>query len=269
MHRVLILVWRITFVNCNCVPNLGYLISLVITTAPIFSPWKYQHSFSRTGRLDALHNLLTNFILCKLKLWNECAQPINWMFFDWLPASSNYVSSITWEIERNRLRRFCSMFCNVIITFLGVLYCDHTGWGIWSSALFVVLHIRLMPARQHKSSLFPNKIVWSILYSFSYLHTTFVICCAIVSHFHLTVHHYVLFIWGSVSSLHPRYSIPKGQKKYHNFFLCPCSFGATESLFCPIGHNGFPLIIMINLLPFVMVRRKSCSFLNFSSGDYG
>ena len=118
MHRVLILVWRITFVNCNCVPNLGYLISLVITTAPIFSPWKYQHSFSRTGRLDALHNLLTNSILCKLQLWNECALPINWMFFDWLPALSNYVSSITWEIERNRLRRFCSMFCNVIITFL-------------------------------------------------------------------------------------------------------------------------------------------------------
>ena len=115
------------------------------------------------------------------------------------------------QLKVNCLCCFCSMFCNVIITFF-VLYCDHTGWGIGSSALFVVLHIRLMPAKQHKSSLFPNKIVWSILYSFSYLHTTFVICCAIVSHFHLTVHHYVLFIWGSVSSLHPRYSIPKGQR---------------------------------------------------------
>jgi hypothetical protein len=178
---------------------LGYLIRLVITTAPIFSPWKYQHSSSRTGCLDALHNLLTNYILCKLQLWNECALPINWTFFDWwLPASSNNVSSITWAIERNCLRRFCSMFCNVI-TFLGVLYCNHTGWGIWSSAQFAVLHIRLMPTSINRLYSQTNKIVWSIvLYSFSYLHTTYVICCAIVSHFHLMVHHYVLFIWGSV-----------------------------------------------------------------------
>jgi hypothetical protein len=50
-------------------------------------------------------------------------------------------------------------------------------------------------------------------------------------------------------------------KKYHNFVLCPCSFGATESLFCPIGHNGFSINYNDELASFYQGAPKVMFFL--------
>ena len=81
---------------------------------------------------------------------------------------------------------------------------------------------------------------------------------------------YYCFTWQSIISLYEALfrlfilDIPSGKaKKVLWFRSCSCSFDASKRLVCPIGHNGFPLIVMMNLRRFLEVRRKSCSFLNF------
>jgi len=176
--------------------------------------------------------------------------PTNWRRADWLP---NHMSPITWVIYA-----VCLMFCNVIIVsktnsylhahFWEFCKCDHAGYGVGSFALVA----RILDARQHGLSLFLNKTGWSIvLYSLSLLSSSF---CNLQ----------YCFTWQSIVSLFEALfrlfilDIPSGKaKKVLWFRSCSCSFDASKRLVCPIGHNGFPLIVMMNLRRFLEVRRKS------------